>query len=120
MVIDVEYKKDNDPNYLKGYISKVVRRKEKKVDVDKVFKEIKDFAKEGKVVIGTNRVTKESKRGNMKKVYFSSNVSDEVKKELEYYSKISGFEIELLSYSSSEFGAKLEKPFLISVLGILK
>lgn len=109
-----------EPNHLKGYTKKFVRRKEKKKDLKKDFNEIKGYIKEGKAIIGTERTLKSIKLGKIQKVYYSQSIAEETFEALEHYSNINEFEMIPLEYKSKEVGANLNKPFNISIIGILK
>ena len=50
--------------------------------------EIKKKIKEGKVIIGTSRTVKALKLGKTDKVFLTSNCPDDVKEDIEHYSKL--------------------------------
>ncbi len=82
--------------------------------------EIKKALKEDKAVVGTDRVIKNLKLGNVSKVFLTSNVPEEVKSDIGYYSGLSKSEVVGLDIPNDELGTVCKKPFSISVLGILK
>ncbi len=73
-----------------------------------------------KAIIGTDRVIKGLKRGELVKVYLSVNCPSDVKESIEYYAKLSGAKIVKLKVPNDELGTLCKKPFSISVLGIVK
>lgn len=73
-----------------------------------------------RVIIGTRRTIKFLKLGKIKKVYIVKNAPENIKRDIEYYSKIASIEVEMLDITNEELGASLKKPFKISVIGILK
>lgn len=91
----------------------------KKKIVSKI-EEIRKILGTEKLIIGTDKVVKSIKKGNLSKVFLASNINPAVRKQLEYYSKLAKIEIILLDKSNEELGAFCKKPFKISVLGILK
>ncbi len=82
--------------------------------------EIKTLLKNKRLVIGTDRTIKGLKRKKFEKVFLSSNCNDSVRKDIEYYSRISKFKVVNLKYSNEELGVVCKKPFSISVIGLLK
>lgn len=82
--------------------------------------EIKKILKSGNVIIGTQRTLKSLKLGKVGKVLMSSNCPASVEKSIMHYSALSGSESERLKYTNEELGVICKKPFLISILGILK
>ncbi len=83
-------------------------------------KEIKDAMKEKKLLIGSNTVFKNIKKDAIRYVIYSSNCSDEVMGNLDYYSKNFGVEMKKFSGNSRQLGEICGKPFNIMLLGIKK
>ena len=82
--------------------------------------EIKKLIKTKNLVIGTERTIKNLKLGKVDKVIISSNCSENVVNDLNYYGALSKAEIVKVSYPNDELGVICKKPFSISVLSILK
>lgn len=82
--------------------------------------EFKKLLKSKLVVIGTERTIKSLKRGNIEKVFLSSNCPTNVEKDLGYYASLSKADVIRLQYPNDEIGVICKKPFSISVLSILK
>jgi len=82
--------------------------------------EIKKIIKSGNTIIGTETTIKELKRGKISLVYTTSNCPSKIKTEIQRYAKIAGVNVEELIFSNEELGVICKKPFLISVLGVLK
>ena len=82
--------------------------------------EIKKLVKEKKLVIGTARVMKLIKKNNLARVYVSKNTPNKVRNDIAYYSKLGKIEVVKLKYANDELGELCNKPFSISVLGIMK
>ena len=84
-----------------------------------MLEEIKKNLKSENLVIGTERTVKLLRIGKIKKIAVASNVSDKTRKDLEYYSKITGAEISVLKIPNEELGTVCKKPYSISVIGLL-
>lgn len=86
----------------------------------KIYEEIRKELENKKVILGLERTIKEIKKSNIKKIYLSSNVPNEVVDDLEYYASLQSIEIIKLEIPNDELGVVCKKPFLVSVLGLLK
>jgi large subunit ribosomal protein L30e len=82
--------------------------------------EIKKLIKAKKLVIGTERTIKNLKLGRVEKVIISSNCSENVLNDLNYYAGLGKTETVKVNYPNDELGVICKKPFSISVLSILK
>lgn len=82
--------------------------------------DIKKAIEEKKAIVGTERVIKMIKKGELIKVYLSVNCPAEVKESIEYYAKLSKTEVIKLKVPNDELGTLCKKPYSISVLGIVK
>lgn len=82
--------------------------------------EIKKLIKAKNIVIGTERTIKNLKLGKVEKVIISSNCSEKVLNDLNYYAGLSKAETIKVSYPNDELGVICKKPYSISVLSILK
>lgn len=82
--------------------------------------DIKKNLKTKKLVIGTKQIVKNLKLGKLEKVFLTSNCPENVKKDVEHYSSISGCEVKHLSIPNEELGIICKKQFSISAAGLLK
>ena len=82
--------------------------------------EIKNAAKEKKLIIGSNTVLKGIKKGAVKYVICTNNCSEDLMNDLNYYNKSFGIEIKKFSGNSRQLGEICGKPFNIMLLGIKK
>ncbi len=73
-----------------------------------------------KIVFGTERTIKLLKNRKIEKIYVSSNCPKTVKDDLVHYTKLSNITLEELSETNEDLGVICKKPFLVSVLSILK
>ena len=80
--------------------------------------EIRKLLGSDKLIIGTDRVLKLLRDGELKKVVIAANCKDEIAQDVTYYSGLNGVEIVKLTESNEELGVFCKKPFNISVLGI--
>ena|SRR3989338_5970839 len=92
----------------------------KKQVVDKDIEDIKKLLKTKKLVIGTERTIKNIRLGKTDTVYLSANCPEKVEEDINYYKKMSDFKVIKLEHPNDEIGAVCKKPFLISVLSVLK
>ena len=66
--------------------------------------EIKKKIKEGKVIIGTSRTVKALKLGKTDKVFLTSNCPDDVKEDIEHYSKLGKVKVVILRQPNNDLG----------------
>jgi large subunit ribosomal protein L30e len=81
---------------------------------------IKKDLEKGKAILGLERTIKELKKGNLEKIYLSSNISEKVKEDIMYYSSLQKIEIIELDIPNDELGIVCKKPFSVSIVGVLK
>lgn len=74
-----------------------------------------------RLVYGTEQTLKGLKHGKMEMVFLSTNVSKNLKEDVEHYAKISK-DVKVVSTGlpSDELGILVKKSFAISILGVLK
>lgn len=82
--------------------------------------ELKKWTAEKKLVLGTLRTLKLLKQGKLAKVFVTKNVPLTVRKDLQRNAKVSGVEVVELDLTNEQLGLALKKPFLISVISVLK
>ena len=92
----------------------------KKKELDKDIEDINTNITKKKVVIGTKRTLMEMRKDNIGKIYVTLNCPEEVKEDINHYSKFSECKIVELKYHNDELGTLCKKPFAISVIGLLK
>ena len=85
---------------------------------DKILKEIRTILEKNKAVLGTERTMKKLKSGEIKKIFTASNCPENIKKDLQHYSKISEVEIIETDYTNEMLGEICKKPFFISLIGV--
>ncbi|AFH42589.1 ribosomal protein L7Ae/L30e/S12e/Gadd45 [Fervidicoccus fontis Kam940] len=73
----------------------------------------------GKLEIGSQSTIKTLKHGKSKMVVIASNADPSVKKDIEYYAKLSQTPIYVFQGTSVELGTLLGKPFPIQALSII-
>ncbi|MGM5482601.1 MAG: ribosomal L7Ae/L30e/S12e/Gadd45 family protein [Nanobdellota archaeon] len=89
-------------------------------NTEKGIQDIKSVLKTDKVVMGTEGTIKDIKQNRIATVYLSSNVPEDIEKEISYYAEINDFEVVKLSVPNDELGVLCQKPFFVSVLGVRK
>ena len=82
--------------------------------------EIKTHLGDGRLVLGTKETIKNMKLGKLEKVFLTSNCPEDILKDVEHYSGISGCQTEQLSIPNDELGVICRKEFAVSVAGLLK
>jgi len=82
--------------------------------------DIKRLLKTKKLVMGTERVKKLARSAKLERIYISKNTPERVRNDLVYYSKLSNIKLIKLRYANDELGEICNKPFSISVLGVIK
>ena len=80
--------------------------------------EIKTALANGELIIGTRTVSKALKAGGVKTVVVANNAPDNVRKDLEHYSKLSKTKLENFKGTGKQLGIFLGKPFPVAVLAI--
>jgi ribosomal protein L30E len=82
--------------------------------------EIKIALKNDTLVVGKETVLKQLKTGKVSKVLLSSNISEDMKSEIEVFAKFSKTPVIVLDVPSDELKVVCKKQFLVSVLAIRK
>jgi ribosomal protein L30E len=73
-----------------------------------------------RLIFGTDRTVKELKKGNLEKVYLSSNCNSNVKEDINHYGRLSKTIIVSLEMPNDELRIVVKKPFSVSVIGVTK
>jgi large subunit ribosomal protein L30e len=85
------------------------------IDIDKA---ISTAVKTGKVSFGSNSAIQSAKTGKAKIIIVASNCPDEIRRDLEYYCRLSNVPLITYKGSSTDLAAVCGKPFLVSALTI--
>ncbi len=80
--------------------------------------EIKKAISENRITIGLREVMKKLKSGKLKLIIIASNCPENIKSELEYYSKLSETKLEIFDGTGRDLGVFCGKPFPVTVIGI--
>jgi len=80
--------------------------------------QLKNALKEKNVIIGSRRTLKYLKLGNVKLVVISNNCPESIRKDMEYYAKMSKIKVEEFDGSAKQLGVSCGKPFPIAALSI--
>ncbi len=86
--------------------------------MDANISELKKLLKADKVILGTDRTLKLLKLGTADRVFLSSNCPEDVKKDIEYYAKLSNVPLIYLNQPNDELGILCKKPYPVSVLSV--
>ncbi len=87
-------------------------------EMDANISELKKLLKTDKIILGTDRTLKLLKLGSADRVFLSSNCPEEVKKDIEYYAKLSNVPLIYLKQPNDELGILCKKPYPVSVLSV--
>lgn len=81
---------------------------------------LKKWTSDKKLVIGTERSIKLLKQGKLAKVFLTSNAPESIKRDFSRNANASSTELIQLDINNEQLGNTLKKPFLVSVIGVLK
>ena len=82
--------------------------------------QIKEAIASNNAIIGTRRVLKTMRTGEVSSVVIAKNCPDNVKKDVMHYSKVGGIEVNEYNGTGKDLGTFCGKPFSIAVLAIKK
>lgn len=82
--------------------------------------ELKKHVGSKNLVLGMDRTMKSMKKGSLKEIFLASNVSKEIKEDIETVAKKSGVKVSNLEINNEEMGVVVKKPFAVSVVSLLK
>jgi len=84
-----------------------------------LIKAIQAAARTGSIEYGARRVKKLVLHGNAKVVIIAKNTPPELKRDIEYYAKLSKIPIIVFDGTSLELGSTIGRPHSVSVLAII-
>ena len=90
----------------------------KKKELSEELKLLRDQVKEGKAIVGKDRVIKALKTGNLSKIFLAKNTAEDTKENVEHYTKLSNVSVIVLGLDNEEIGVLCKKNYFISVVGI--
>ena len=82
--------------------------------------ELKKHVGSKNLVLGMDRAMKNMKKGNLKEVFLASNISKEMKEDIETVAKKVGVKVSHLEINNEEMGVVVKKPFSVSVASLVK
>ena len=91
----------------------------KKKELSEELKLLRDRVKEGKALVGMERVVKALKTGNLSKVFLASNAAEDSKETVEHYANLANIPVVILGLDNEELGVLCKKNFFISTVGII-
>ncbi len=84
------------------------------------MEEITTNLKKGKLLLGTKSTLKAIRKSAVEKVFLASNCPDYIAEDIEHFCALENVEVETLNIACDELGILCKKPFLVSVVSILK
>lgn len=89
-------------------------------DKTETLNELKKLLTSKRLIFGKERTIKNLKQGKLEKIYICSNCAADVVQTIGIYAKQADVKLEMLEISNVELGEICRKPFIISVIGLLK
>jgi len=74
----------------------------------------------GKLVLGTKQTVKALRKALLDKIFLAENCPDLIVEDIKHYSELVQVPVEQLTVACDELGAVCKKPFMVSVVGVLK
>lgn len=91
-----------------------------KKEESKEIKELKEKILAKKVILGTEKVLKSLRQGELSKVFLASNSTDKLRQDVEYYTKLAKILVIKLDLNNEDLGILCKKNFFVTVIGILR
>lgn len=82
--------------------------------------ELKEALKKNKMIIGTKRTVKALRKEELAQVYLASNCPEVLEEDINHFSSFDSVPVEKLAITCDELGVLCKKPFLVSVVAVLK
>jgi len=82
--------------------------------------DIKEAIKNDKLIIGTKRTVKALRKEELAKVYLANNCPEVLEDDINHFSSFDNVPVEKLTINCDELGVLCKKPFLVSVVAVLK
>ena len=79
---------------------------------------LRNAVNEKNIIIGSKQTIKNLKLKKIKLVFVANNCPENLKKDLDYYSKLTGIKVEKFDGTAKQLGVFCGKPFSIAVLAI--
>ena len=89
-------------------------------DALNIRNELEKFLETGKIQFGLNSVMRALKQGTASKVFYASNTPEKLRKDIDYYAKLSEVQAVMFPGDSKEFGVSLKRTHKILVAVVLK
>jgi large subunit ribosomal protein L30e len=84
------------------------------------LEQLKEALNKNKAIIGSGRTIKYLKAKELKIIIISENCPDNLRKDIEHYSKLSGTKLEKFNGTSIQLGVFCGKPFPIATVAVMK
>ena len=82
--------------------------------------ELKKYIKTDKLLLGTKQSIKAIRAEKVNQVFLANNCPQMVKEDVKRYAEMVNIPVEELDIACDDLGALVKKPFLVSVVSILK
>lgn len=85
-----------------------------------MMEEFKKFIGTDKLIIGTKRTMKALRHADVAKIFLANNCPEMLVEDIEHYASFSDIPVEKLAVACDELGSVCKKPFMVSVVTLLK
>ena len=82
-------------------------------------RELRNLIKTGKYYLGTKQTLKALKLGKAKLVVMAENTPPEIRRQVEYYAKLSNTPVIVYKGTSVDLGLAIGKPFRVSLIAVV-
>ena len=82
--------------------------------------DIKEALKANKLIVGTKRTVKALRKEELASVFLASNCPEMLEEDVKHFASFDSVPVEKLTITCDELGVLCKKPFLVSVVGVLK
>ena len=82
-------------------------------------RELRNLIKTGKYYLGTKQTIKALKLGKAKLVVMAENTPPEIRKQVEYYARLSNTPVIVYKGTSVDLGLAIGKPFRVSLIAVI-
>ncbi|MBI2666837.1 ribosomal L7Ae/L30e/S12e/Gadd45 family protein [Candidatus Woesearchaeota archaeon] len=91
---------------------------QKTESTEELLKSLQSLAQARKLIIGSDRVLKELRKGGLKKVLVAKNCPSEQKGDILHYAHLTEIPLVALEQNNEELGVLCKKNFFVAVVGI--
>jgi len=91
---------------------------QKNENTEELLKSLQSLAQARKLIIGSDRVLKELRKGGLKKVLMAKNCPTQQKQDILQYARMMEIPVVAIEQNNEELGVLCKKNFFVAVVGI--